>query len=204
MKENKVKYEYTKTPLDYQITEYDCGTTTLLNSLRYLFKRSEISPEIYKFIMQYTLDKTNNLGEIGKGGTSVYALEFLSNWLNENANNKGMNIKCSIISKDKISIYNLELNEKIKKGAVAIVRIYQDCDHYCLLTKLDEEFAYLFDPYYLNINYYDNDKDVEIIKNKPFEFNRKVKKERMEEYTNRDFALVKGEHSEIIIIEKTK
>lgn len=33
--------------------------------------------------MQYTLDKTNNLGEIGKGGTSVYALEFLSNWLNE-------------------------------------------------------------------------------------------------------------------------
>ena len=25
MKENKVKYEYTKTPLDYQITEYDCG-----------------------------------------------------------------------------------------------------------------------------------------------------------------------------------
>ena len=178
MKENKVKYEYTKTPLDYQITEYDCGTTTLLNSLRYLFKRSEISPEIYKFIMQYTLDKTNNLGEIGKGGTSVYALEFLSNWLNENANNKGMNVKCSSISKDKISIYNLELNEKIKKGAVAIVRIYQDCDHYCLLTKLDEEFAYLFDPYYLNINYYDNDEDVEIIKNKPFEFNRKVKKER--------------------------
>ena len=204
MKENKVKYEYTKTPLDYQITEYDCGTTTLLNSLRYLFKRSEISPEIYKFIMQYTLDKTNNLGKIGKGGTSVYALEFLSNWLNENANNKGMNIKCSSISKDKISIYNLELNEKIKKGAVAIVRIYQDCDHYCLLTKLDEEFAYLFDPYYLNINYYDNDEDVEIIKNKPFEFNRKVKKERMEEYTNRDFALVRGENSEMIIIENTK
>lgn len=38
MKENKVKYEYTKTPLDYQITEYDCGATTLLNALRYLFK----------------------------------------------------------------------------------------------------------------------------------------------------------------------
>ena len=33
---------------------------------------------------------------------------------------------------------------------------------------------------------------------------RKVKKERMEEYTNRDFALVRGENSEIIIIENTK
>ena len=123
MKENKVKYEYTKTPLDYQITEYDCGTTTLLNSLRYLFKRSEISPEIYKFIMQYTLDKTNNLGEIGKGGTSVYALEFLSNWLNENANNKGMNIKCSSISKDKISIYNLKLNEKNYDNKISTIAL---------------------------------------------------------------------------------
>ena len=64
---DKVKYEYTKTPLEYQLTEYDCGTTTLLNALRYLFKRSEIEPEIYKFIMQYTLDNTNNNGEIGKG-----------------------------------------------------------------------------------------------------------------------------------------
>lgn len=42
--------------------------------------------------MQYTLDKTNVLGELGKGGTSVYALEFLCKWLNENGKNKGMNI----------------------------------------------------------------------------------------------------------------
>ena len=89
----KIKYEYTKTPLEYQLTEYDCGTTTLLNALRYLFKRSEIEPEIYKFIMQYTLDNTNNNGEIGKGGTSVYAMKFLSDWLNENASKKGMNIR---------------------------------------------------------------------------------------------------------------
>lgn len=204
MKENKVKYEYTKTPLDYQITEYDCGTTTLLNALRYLFKRSEISPEIYKFIMQYTLEKTNIFGEIGKGGTSVYALEFLSNWLNENAKSKGMNIKCTSLQSDEISIYDKTLNEKIENGAVAIVIVYQECDHYCLLTKMDNDFAYLFDPYYLNINYYDKDKDVEIIKDRPFEFNRKVRKERMEEHTTSDFALVRGKNSEIIIIEKMK
>ena len=201
MKENKIKYEYTKTPLDYQITEYDCGTTTLLNALRYLFKRSEISPEIYKFIMQYTLDKTNIFGEIGRGGTSTYAIEFLSNWLNDNAKNKGMNIKCTSIPKDEISIYNTELEEKIRRGAVAIVRVYQDSEHYCLLTKLDDDFAYLFDPYYLNINYYDKDDDVEIIKDRPFEFNRKVKKERIENQTKKDFALVRGENKEIIIIE---
>ena len=202
MLENQVKYEYTKTPLDYQITEYDCGTTTLLNALRYLFKRSEISPEIYKFILQYTLDKSNIFGEIGKGGTSIYALEFLCNWLNENARKKGMNIKCLLIPQHDISINNEVLKNKIYNGAVAIIKLYQDCEHYCLLTKLDENYAYLFDPYYLNINYYQNDEDVEIIKDKPFEYNRKVKKTRMDSNSKKDFSIVKENDGGIIILEK--
>ena len=119
MLENNVKYEYAKTPLDYQITEYDCGTTTLLNALRYLFKRSEISPKVYKYILQYTLDKSNIFGEVGKGGTSVFALEFLCDWLNENARSKEMNVKCTSIPKDDISINNKFLSDKIKNGAVA-------------------------------------------------------------------------------------
>ena len=198
----EIKYEYTKTPLEYQLTEYDCGTTTLLNALRYLFKRSEINPEVFKYITQYTLDKTNNQGESNKGGTSKYAMEFLSNWLNCNAIKKDMNIKCTYLSGENVSIYNRELTEKINNGAVAILSIYQNVEHYCLLTKIDNEFAYLFDPYYLDINHYDEDNDVEIIKDRPFEFNRKVKKERIENGGSKDFSLVRGEDSEIIILEK--
>lgn len=61
------KNYYKKTPLDYQITEYDCGTTSILNAVRYLFKRKEIHPIVYKEIMRHTLDVTNNKGEYGKG-----------------------------------------------------------------------------------------------------------------------------------------
>ena len=46
------------------------------------------------------------------------------------------------------------------------------------------------------------DDEVEIIKDRPFEFNRKVKKERIENENNKDFSLVKGENSELIIIER--
>ena len=113
-----------------------------------------------------------------------------------------MNLRCTSIQREDISIYNLDLKNKVNNGAVAIVRLFQDCEHYCLLTRIDDEYAFLFDPYYLNINYYDNDDDIEIIKDRPFEFNRKVKKERMEEKSTKDFALVKDENSEIIIIEK--
>lgn len=33
-----------KIPLHYQITEYDCGPTSLLNGLSFLFEREEIHP----------------------------------------------------------------------------------------------------------------------------------------------------------------
>ncbi len=199
---NKVKYEYTKTPLEYQITEYDCGTTTLLNAFKYLFKRSEISPEIYKYVMQYTLDQSNELGEIGKGGTSTFALKFLIDWLSKNGKNKGMNIKGYCLENDEVSIYSKKVEDVINNGGVAILSMYQDCEHYCLLTKIDDEYAYLFDPYYLNINYYDKDEEVEIIKDKPFEYNRKVKKSRLEKDSKKDFSLVRGKNSQIVLIER--
>lgn len=71
-----------------------------------------------------------------------------------------------------------------------------------MLTHLDDKYAYLFDPYYLNINYYDNDKDIEIIKDKPFEYNRKVTKFRMDSESKKDFSIIKGKEGMIIIIEK--
>lgn len=33
-------------PLRYQMTEYDCGPTSMLNAVSYLFRRDEIPPEL--------------------------------------------------------------------------------------------------------------------------------------------------------------
>ena len=201
-KMEEIKYEYVKTPLDYQITEYDCGTTTLLNALRYLFKRKEISPEVYKFIMQYTLDSTNEKGENCKGGTSIYALEFLANWLNDNAKSKQMPLMCEVLKHEEVAINSEKLKEHMNQGGIAILRVWQDCEHYVLLTKLDEEYGYVFDPYYLDIHQYDGDPDCEIIKDRPFEYNRKIKRSRFEEEGTKDFTFVKGKNQEMILIKK--
>ena len=45
-----------KNPLQYQISEYDCGPTSLLNALSYLFDREEIAPEVIRNILLYCLD----------------------------------------------------------------------------------------------------------------------------------------------------
>lgn len=196
----KIEYDYKKTPLTYQITEYDCGTTCVLNAIKYLFNREEIVPQMYKKILEETLDKSFN-NEIGKGGTTNISLRNLCNELYVNGG-KNVDIVSKELSQDNVSIYNKELEKEISNGSVAILKVYQEVLHYVLLTKLDENFAYIFDPYYLPINYYDNDDFVEIIKDKSFEYNRKVKKERLDSNTSLDFALLQGEQAQIIILKK--
>ena len=193
---------YKKTPLDYQITEYDCGTTTLLNALRFLFERKEISPFVIKHIMKETLDLTDDNGEECKGGTSVEAIEKIAEWIYKNGKKYGMNIKYKKYRKEKAIIDNKEIIETIKHGGIAIVRVYQDVDHYCLLTRINKNYAYLFDPYYLNIKKYDNDPEAEIIKDEPFRFNRKVSLRRLRDENKKDFSLVRGSNALIMTIER--
>lgn len=196
----RMEYDYKKTPLAYQITEYDCGTTCVLNAIKYLFNREEIAPQMYKKILEETLDKSFN-NEIGKGGTTNISLRNLCNELYVKGG-EDVDITSKELSQDDVSIYNKELEKEMSNGSVAILKVYQEVSHYVLLTKIDEDFAYIFDPYYLPINYYDNDDSVEIIKDKGFEYNRKVRKERLNSNTSLDFALLQGEQAQIIILKK--
>ncbi len=59
-----------KTPLHYQTSEYDCGPTTLLNAMMFLFEREQIKPEIVRNIMLYCLDAFGSDGSSGTSGTS--------------------------------------------------------------------------------------------------------------------------------------
>ncbi len=70
-----------KQPLRYQITEYDCGPTSLLNAVSFLFEREDIPPELVRNIMLYSLDTYGADGFSGKSGTSHTAMLFLSHWL---------------------------------------------------------------------------------------------------------------------------
>ena len=55
-----------KNPLHYQISEYDCGPTSMLNAIIYLFDRDEIPPEVIRNTMLYCLDCHSKEGIPGK------------------------------------------------------------------------------------------------------------------------------------------
>lgn len=70
-----------KNPLCYQMTEYDCGPTSLLNAVSFLFEREQIPPELVRSVMLFCLDCFGADGAVGKCGTSCMAMQFLCSWL---------------------------------------------------------------------------------------------------------------------------
>lgn len=138
-----------KSPLRYQISEYDCGPTTLLNAITFLFEREEVPPEIIKNISLYSLDTFNSQGFAGRHGTSKIAMMFLSNWLNAYRHTGQLNISCEYLTAESVYIGETsKINDVLQRGGVVVVRLFYDVEHYVLLTGMKENHILMFDPYY--------------------------------------------------------
>ena len=88
-----------KVPLRYQNTEYDCGTTSFVNALAYLYDREDIPIELLKTIYKFTLDVEGKDGIEGTGGTSRKHAELLAKYFIEYANkNDKFDINCKILN----------------------------------------------------------------------------------------------------------
>lgn len=189
-----------KNNLCYQTSEYDCGPTTLINAFRYLFEREDILPEIIKTIFLYTLDEYNNEGEYGKSGTSRMAMQFLSNWFNHFGKTKNFPIYTEILAGDNVRVNeNSKIAECLLQGGSVIARVWLgNCEHYILLTDVEDDYICLFDPY-------DWEKPVDgenIIKteNNLKKMNRKVKMELMNEEKEGFYTLGMMEKREVMLL----
>lgn len=138
-----------KTPLHYQLTECDCGPTSLLNAISFLFEREEIPPEIVKTIMTYCLDCHGSDGTPGAYGTSHSAMMFLSSWFRRFGKAGRMAITSRYLSGQDVSVdESSEIVKSLHQGGVAVVRLFDECPHYVLFTGEKDGKIYLFDPYY--------------------------------------------------------
>jgi hypothetical protein len=138
-----------KNLLNYQSSEYDCGPVALTNAIRYLFDREVIYPDVVKYIMLYCLDSYNEEGEVGKRGTSASAMMFLSNWLNQFGHMKNFPIACEFLSGEDVYLaQNSRIIGALQQGGCVVLRLFLDVGHYVLLTGIEDDSLYLFDPYY--------------------------------------------------------
>ena len=165
-----------RNPLNYQMTEYDCGPTSMANAISFLFKREEISPDIPKYIMQYCMDAYNSKGEAYKSGTTCYAMDFLASWLNHFGKVRKFPIHCEMIKGEEVYIgQNSRIVSCLQQKGAVVAKVMLGCGHYVLLTGMEGEYIDLFDPYFRQKLFHQD--GVTMIWDEPKKRNRRVHKD---------------------------
>ncbi len=159
-----------KIPLHYQLSEYDCGPTSMLNALSYLFEREDIPPEVIRNVMLYSLDSYGANGKPGRRGTSSSAMLFLSGWLNDFGSLDLLPVSTEYLSGEQVFVgQNSRINDALHRGGAAVVRLFLDEWHYVLFTGAKDGRIYLFDPYEPDEDY--GEKDIIWTKEHPYTYN---------------------------------
>lgn len=162
-----------KNPLHYQLSEYDCGPTSMLNAMSYLFEREELSPDIIRNIMLYSLDCYGADGGTGKMGTSCMAMMFLSNWLNGYGRIGQLPVSSRHLSGEEVHLGRDGLvRDALARGGVAVIRLNLEGEHYVLFTGQRGGDILLFDPY-RRLEPFEQ-ADIRIVTDHPCEYNRIV------------------------------
>ena len=177
-----------KIPLRFQITEFDCGTVSLQNAVSYLFEREDIPAELIREISLYTLDCYDEKWNLGQGGTSRESVAFITKRMAEYA--KSHDFWLSAVHKECENVTADTIKTFLKKKWVVLWRTYLEWDeHYVIITDMDKDFVYIRDPYYLDAEFYDNDKEIDIVLWHIFDYNRKVSLKRFTSIQKKDLAL---------------
>ena len=139
-----------KNRLITQSTEYDCGPTCVMNAMRYLYERHELPPALIKEIWLLCNDTYNASGEMGKRGTSMAVMRYLSYWLNDYGQGCHFPIHAEYQHGDEADIApGARVDECLREGGAAVIRCWSEgYRHYVLLTTpLEGDRIGLFDPY---------------------------------------------------------
>lgn len=166
-----------KNVLCYQVSEYDCGPTSLMNALRFLYERDQITPELIKAVGNYTLDNYNDKGEMGRHGTSREVMTFLAYWFNQYGKSHDFPIYAKHLSGPEVCIKeDSEIVKCLNSGGVTVARVVLEEDpHYILLTGMTEDGRVkVFDPYDLSDRDVIEIKGTEVTHEEPKVMNRIV------------------------------
>ena len=189
-----------KNPLHYQITEYDCAPTSMLNALSYLFEREQLSPDLIRNIMLYSLDCYDTSAIPGKKGTSRMATMFISHWLQGYGEAGALDVTSQYIRGNAVRIEEgSKINDALKRNGVAVVRLYYEVEHYVLLTGVTEDKIYMFDPYYKD-DKFDEADDIEVILNESKKYNRIVPFKYFNRENEELYALGKIDKREAVLL----
>ena len=192
-----------KLPLHYQLSNYDCGPTSMLNAIAFLFEREDVPPEIIRNIMLYSLDCYSTDGLPGRRGTSCSAMMFLSSWLNDFGRLGLFPVSTEYLSGKQVYIgQQSRINDALHRGGAVVVRLFYNEWHYVLFTGEQDGSIHLFDPYYRTEPF--EQSDVIWTDQHPFDYNCIVPAERFNRTEQDLYSLADLELREAVILYNNK
>ena len=174
-----------------QTTEYDCGPTTLVNALRFLFEREDIPPALIRTIWLHTNDTYDERGQKGCRGTSKACVRYLCEFFNDYGEHCRFPIHAAFADKEAAEIAPGSAAIRcLETGGVVMIRCWlENCPHYVLLTGITEQGVALFDPYE-DTRFYDWEQDGALrVEDEPRRWNRIVTMDRLNAVDNQDYAM---------------
>lgn len=172
-----------KSPLRYQLTEYDSGATAILNGISYICDRENINPNLVSAVYRYALDTANaNVKPQNDDYSSKAIMSFITK--NIDTYNKGAKIKLEL---RKMAIKDLTVDaieSCARLGGATIIPIYSKltATRFVTVTNAEDGKIMLFDPYFIpdESEIWEVEKDIINVTDKPFEYNRIIRSDRLE------------------------
>lgn len=195
-----------KNPLRYQISEYDCGITTMENAISYMLPRENIPPEILHYINLYLLDSYTKKGW-GYAGTTHEGMNYFSIWLSKFFKEKSIKINVDYKTKKDVTYESIKSTFDNNKNSrvSAVIYCYDTCGHYVLVTGFTPEGdVKIFDSYYRD-KVLKSETKYKIVDNAECEYNRIIKKDNFASFNPKvNFSLGPEEEREVLYLIKKK
>ena len=154
--------------LNCQISDYDSASTCLLNSLICLYKKDEIPLILVKIIYLNSLDLNPKI--IGDCASSKWTMRRICFKYKKASFKYDLDINYIYLCNSNVTFDTIK--KYVDNKGVVIVRSKKDVIHYYLITNIDSNYVYIWDPSIydagfgiynkvLNINEVDNTKDID-------------------------------------------
>lgn len=213
-----------RVPLIHQMTRYDCGPTTLINALRFLYAREEADPELVRAVYARTLDDFDEDGGLGRFGTSHQAMRHIARYLTAFGRGASFPIAADILRGDDARIAPgsgvwraLEANRvadgPIAPAAAVVARVWHGGHgHYILLTGVADGRVLAFDPFLEDADGGTTDGErIREVAGMPYAANRSVAADAFNRDARADYALKSAANAdpgdpvggELVVIRRT-
>ena len=194
-----------KNPLRYQVTEYDCGQTAIINAISCLFGRQEIPPEMANMCSTFGGDLFNMKGQPARCGTSCAAMQYIACWINNYAQATKYPIMAMHIGGHRVNLgADSKLVECLADGGSAVVKCMLGCAHFITLTGIDtkKELVYVFDGYYREKGF--TEPGITVVTGEPKKYNRILSYEVLDRKTKASYAIYREDFRDATLFYRTQ